>query len=81
MQKTHILVVFNPFLTKQSSIQFDEIKLVHYIFLKKNLMYLGLDARKQVFGVCEQQRRKISQTGQRLCYSLFGKFHILTWNR
>ena len=37
---------------------------------------MGLDARKPVFGVCEQQRRipacAYAQTDQRLCYSLFG---------
>ena len=36
---------------------------------------MGLDARKHVFGVCEQQRRRPScaslQTDQRLCYLLF----------
>ena len=43
-------------------------------------VYMGLDARKPVFGVCEQQRRRRAcaslQTNQRICYSLFGKCHI-----
>ena len=41
---------------------------------------LGLDARKPVIGVCEQQRRRpacaSAQSDQRLRYSLIGKYHI-----
>ena len=41
---------------------------------------MGLDARKSVFGVCEQQRRRpacaSAQSDQRICYSLIGKYHI-----
>ena len=40
---------------------------------------MGRDARKPVFGVVEQQRRRpacaSAQTDQRLCYALFGKYH------
>ena len=49
--------------------------------------YLGLDARKPVFMVCEQHRSRpacaSAQSDQRLCCSLFGKKHMLTcyrWN-
>ena len=46
---------------------------------------MGLDARKPVFGVCEQQNGRpacaYEQSDQRLCYSLFGKYHIETWNK
>ena len=35
---------------------------------------IGLDARKPVFGVCEQQIK--AQAVQRLCYSLFGMYNI-----
>ena len=42
----------------------------------------GPDARKPVFGVYEQQRRRpacaYGQSDQCLCYSLFGKYHIYT---
>ena len=42
--------------------------------------YIGLDVRKPVFSICEQQRRRpacaSAQTDQRLCYSLIGKYHI-----
>ena len=45
-------------------------------------MYIGLDARKPVFGVCEQKRRSptcaSAHTDQRLCCSLFGKDNIYT---
>ena len=51
------------------------------------LWYLGLDARKPVFGICEQHRRRPAcapaQSDQRLCYSPFGTYHMLTcyrWN-
>ena len=47
--------------------------------------YMGLEARKPVFGVCKQQRRRpacaSAQSNQRLCYWLFGKYHILTCYR
>ena len=40
----------------------------------------GLRGRKPVFGVCEQQRHRpacaLAKTDQRLCYSLFGKYHM-----
>ena len=43
---------------------------------------LGLDARKSVLGVCEQQRCipacASAQSDQRLCYSLSGKHYILS---
>ena len=43
----------------------------------KMYAYLGLDARKPVLGVCEQQRGRpvcaSAQPDQHLCYSLFGK--------
>ena len=39
---------------------------------------VGLGARKPVFGMCEQQRRRpacaSAQSDQRLCYSLSGKY-------
>ena len=41
---------------------------------------MGLNARKPVFGVCEQHRCRpacaSAQADQRLCYSLFEKYHI-----
>ena len=41
---------------------------------------MGLDARKPVFGVCEQHRRRpacaSAQPDQCLCYSLIEKYHI-----
>ena len=41
---------------------------------------MGLDAKKPVFRVCEQQRRRpacaSAQSDQRLCYSVFGKYHM-----
>ena len=41
---------------------------------------MGLDARKPVFGGCEQHWRRpacaSAQSDQRLCYSLFGKCHM-----
>ena len=47
------------------------------------LYHLDLDTRKPVLGVCEQQRRRPacapSQSDQHLCYSLIGKYHILTY--
>ena len=40
--------------------------------------HLGLDARKPVLGVCEQQKHRPActsvQSDQRLCYSLIGKY-------
>ena len=43
---------------------------------------MGLDARKSVFMVCEQQMRRPScasaQSDQCLCYSLIGKYLIKT---
>ena len=45
----------------------------------------GLDVRKPVFGVCEQQRRRpacaSAQSDQRLCFSLFEKYYIQTCYR
>ena len=42
-----------------------------------NTAYLGLDARKPVFAVCNQKRRRpawaSAQSDQRLYYSLIGK--------
>ena len=41
------------------------------------------DARKPVFGVCEQERCRpacaSAQSVQRFCYSLIGKFNIQTY--
>ena len=41
---------------------------------------MGLDARKPVLGVGEQQMCRpacpSTQTDQRLCYSLFGEYYI-----
>ena len=41
---------------------------------------MGLNARKHVFGVCEQQRRRpactSAQSDQRLCYSLIGILYL-----
>ena len=41
------------------------------------IYHMGLDARKPILGVCEQQKRRLAcayaQTDQRLCYSLFWK--------
>ena len=41
---------------------------------------MGLDGRKPVFDVCEQQRRRpacaSAQSDQRLYYSHIGKYHI-----
>ena len=46
---------------------------------KRNCYYVDLDVRKPVY---EQQRRRpacsSAQTDQRLCYWLFGKYHVLT---
>ena len=43
---------------------------------------MGLNTRKPVFGVCEQQRCRpactSAQSDQHLCYSLNGKYHIQT---
>ena len=48
---------------------------------------MGRDVTKTVFGVCEQHKRRsacaYAQSDQRLCFSLFGKYHIQTcykWN-
>ena len=42
--------------------------------------YMGFDARKPVFGVCEQQRHRSAcasvQSDEHLCYSLIQKYHI-----
>ena len=43
--------------------------------------YERASAQEKLFsGVCEQQRRRpacaSAQTDQRLCYSIFGKYHI-----
>ena len=49
----------------------------------QSLYNMGLNTRKPVFGVSEQQRRRpacwSAQSDQRLCYSLIGKYHILTF--
>ena len=45
-------------------------------FVVMGALNMGLDARKPVFGVCEQQRRRPAQSDQRLNYSLIGKWHI-----
>ena len=46
------------------------------------VLNMGLDARKPVFGVFKQQRRRpdgaSAQSDQCLCYSCIGKYHILT---
>ena len=45
------------------------------------LMYMGLDMRKPVFGglrTTKVQTSTSAQTDQRLCYSLIGKPHIYT---
>ena len=46
-------------------------------FLSKGQLHLGRDARKPVFGVCEQKMHRpacaSTQTDQRLCYLLFWK--------
>ena len=54
--------------------------LLHKLRGERANTHMGLDMRKPVFDVCEQQKRKLScasgQFDQRLCYSLFGKYHI-----
>ena len=44
------------------------------------MVYMGLDARKSVFRVCKQQRRRLAcaseHSDQHFCYSLIGKYHI-----
>ena len=49
-------------------------------YLYWQFYYMGLDARKPVFRVCKQQKRKPAcasvQSDQLLCYSLYGKYHI-----
>ena len=46
----------------------------------KTVGQMGLDARKPVFGVFDQQRRRSAcasaQTDKRLYYSLFEQYHI-----
>ena len=41
----------------------------------ENISYMSLDARKPVFGGL---RTTSAQSDQRLCYSLFGKYVMLT---
>ena len=54
-----------------------------FVLVPEAFRYMGLDARKHVFGICEQQRRKpacaSAQSDQRLCYSLIGKYQISTY--
>ena len=44
--------------------------------------HMGLDARKPVFGGCQQHRCRpacpSAQSDQHLCFSVFGKYHIQT---
>ena len=51
--------------------------------MRTHVSYAGTDGhgrKKNVFGVCEKQRRKpacaSAQSGQRLYYSLFAKYFI-----
>ena len=52
--------------------------------LRDEMHNIGVDARKPVFGVCEQRRCRPAcasvQSDQLLCYSLIniGKYHIKT---
>ena len=50
------------------------------ICISVHINHMGLDVRKPVFSVCEQQRRlpgcASTQSDQQLCYSLIGKYHI-----
>ena len=56
--------------------------LTYSLVVKQNL---GLDAKKPVFVVCEQHRRRpacaFAQSDQLLCDSLFEKYHMLTCYR
>ena len=50
------------------------------IFTYLDLYNMGLNARKPVFGVCEQKRCRpasaVAQTDQPLCYSIFATYDI-----
>ena len=51
--------------------------------VRLKILINGRDARKPVFGVCEQERCRpacaSAQSDQRFCYSLIGKFNIQTY--
>ena len=84
--KGQIYLMVSNFMAKSTDLQMVKVQtsgpLNRKCFHKECILlyHMGLDMRKPNFGVSDQQRHRpdfaSGQTDQRLCYSLFRKYHI-----